>query len=163
MASIKQCGDKWRVQIKVGGTRASNTFSTEAAARDWATALETRLRKRADLQEVIDVVAGLPHFPKRILEAMASAPLSPDEIVDGSMPKTVLCGIYFLIRDDRIVYVGQSKNALRRVGRHIDDGKDFDRFTIAPCAEEDLDRLERTYITAFYPEQNLTLGNALQE
>jgi hypothetical protein len=65
-----------------------------------------------------------------------------------------------LIRDNRIVYVGQSTNVLRRVARHIDDGKEFDHFTITPCKSEDLDKVERTYITALYPDDNLSLGNS---
>ncbi|MEO0700325.1 MAG: GIY-YIG nuclease family protein, partial [Pseudomonadota bacterium] len=112
------------------------------------------------LRELVEVGAGLPNFPERILQAMADAPLSRSEILGAAIPTSVICGIYFLIKRDRIVYVGQSKNVLRRIARHIDDGREFDRFTISPCKEEDLDRMEATYISALYPDQNVMLGKA---
>lgn len=161
MASItQQSNGKWRAQIFVKGQRDTKVFATEKMAREWGKAVEDKLKKRAELKELIEVGAGLPNFPKRIIEAMFDSPLTYSEIVEGSIPTSVVCGIYFLIRDDRIVYVGQSTNALRRVARHIDDGKIFDRFSIAPCKKEELDKLERTYITALYPEENMTFGNA---
>jgi hypothetical protein len=162
MASIIKSGEKWRAQIKVGNVRDSKSFSTESAAREWAKAIETRLRKRAELKELLAVGAGLSNFPARIVQAMLDAPLTSEQIVAAAIPTSVICGIYFLIRGDRIVYVGQSRNVLRRVARHIDDGKQFDHFSIAPCRIDELDNLERTYITALYPEENLSLGSALQ-
>lgn len=162
MASITRYKDRWRVQIKVGKHRASNIFSTEEDAREWGLALETKLKRRAELQDLLEVGAGLANFPTRIVQAILDAPLTADQIIASAIPKSVICGVYFLIRGDRIVYVGQSKNALRRIARHVDDGREFDQFAIAPCNEADLDRLERTYITALYPDENLTLGNAGQ-
>lgn len=161
MASISKNGNKWRAQIKVGETRASNTFMTEAAAREWASALELKLRKRAELKDLLEVGAGLTNFPARIVQAMLDAPLSAEQIIASAIPSSVICGIYFLIRKDQIVYVGQSKNVLRRVARHADDGKEFDHFSVAPCEESELDALERTYILSLFPEQNMTLGNAV--
>ncbi|MBB5509543.1 GIY-YIG nuclease family protein [Paraburkholderia atlantica] len=159
MASVIKHGKVWRVQIKVGKTRASNTFSTEDAAREWGRALETKLRKRAELKELLDVGASLPNFPGRIVQAMLDSPLSPEQIIAAAIPTSVICGVYFLIRGERIVYVGQSKNVLRRIARHMDDGREFDRFSVSPCNEHELDGLERTYITALYPDENMSLGN----
>jgi hypothetical protein len=159
MASIVKYRDRWRAQVKIGKTRSSGTFSTEQAARDWSSALEKRLKKRAELETLLEVGAGLANFPTRIVQAMLDAPLTAEQIIASGIPKTVICGVYFLIRKGRIVYVGQSKNALRRIARHVDDGKEFDHFAIAPCGEHELDEQERTYILALYPDDNMSLGN----
>jgi hypothetical protein len=162
MASItQQPNGKWRAQIYVKGERDTKVFSTELMAKEWAKAVEGRLKKRAELKELLDVGAGLANFPARIVQAMLDAPLTSEQIIAASIPTSIICGIYFLIRDDRIVYVGQSRNVLRRVARHIDDGKRFDHFSVAPCAMADLDKMERTYIAALYPDENMSLGNAI--
>jgi predicted GIY-YIG superfamily endonuclease len=160
MASITRSNDKWRAQIYVKGERKSKVFATEEAATEWAKAQEIRLTAKGDLRELITLGLGVPNFPRRIVEAMQEAPLSREEIVDGAIPISVVCGIYFLIRGEQIVYVGQSTNVLRRIARHIYDGKTFDSFTISPCAAADLDRLESVYITALYPEENMALGKS---
>lgn len=41
-------------------------------------------------------------------------------------------GVYFLFKGDDVVYVGQSKNILRRVGDHTET-KDFDSFGYIVC------------------------------
>ncbi|MFW6281710.1 MAG: GIY-YIG nuclease family protein [bacterium] len=69
------------------------------------------------------------------------------------MPKTT--GIYKLIQDDEIVYIGQSLNCERRIGTHLkSDDKDFNSFEIIPCKEQELDELEREYINKYEPEYN---------
>jgi predicted GIY-YIG superfamily endonuclease len=158
MASITPHKSKWRAQVYVGGIRDSKVFSTESSAREWACALENKLKKRAELKALLDVGAGLANFPTRIVQGMLDAPLEREQILAASIPKSIVCGIYFLIRGERIVYVGQSKNVLRRIGRHVDNGKIFDSFSFCPCAESDLDRLEAAYIAALYPENNYSLG-----
>jgi hypothetical protein len=162
MASITKVKEKWRAQVYVLGQRDSKMFETEGAARAWAVSREARLRKRSELSELLKVGEGIPNFPRRIVEAMHEAPLDYDEIVKGTIPTSIMCGIYFLVKNERIVYVGQSTNVLRRVARHIEDGKDFDSFSITPCPKPDLDRMEAVYITAFYPELNTLLGSRMR-
>lgn len=160
MASIIKAGNKWRVQIKVGNDRRSNTFNNEEDARSWGAATEGKLRARVEAEELLSAGVKPKYFPMRVFQALMDAPLSATEIINAAAPKSAFCGVYFLIKDDRIIYVGQSKNAMRRVTRHIDEGREFDRFTVVSCPEEDLDRLERTFITALVPEENMTFGNA---
>jgi hypothetical protein len=62
--------------------------------------------------------------------------------------------IYFLVRDDVVVYVGQSVNLHVRVNAHPRD-KRFDRVLYLPTPLEDLDRVERGFILALQPEYNL--------
>lgn len=63
------------------------------------------------------------------------------------------CGIYFLRRLGKVVYVGQSRNVYVRLGDHIST-KDFDEVVILPCEPDDLDNLEGFYIRLLQPEMN---------
>jgi hypothetical protein len=70
--------------------------------------------------------------------------------------------IYFLIKKDKVVYVGQSKAGLSRVYSHITaNKKDFDSFSYIHISNnEDLDLLEADYIIKFDPIYNLKIhGN----
>ncbi|MDT8901154.1 GIY-YIG nuclease family protein [Anaeroselena agilis] len=67
--------------------------------------------------------------------------------------------IYFLFKGDEVVYVGQSKHGVSRVFAHIhqspgDYKKSFDRFTITPCEESELNNLEAFYVLKFKPKYN---------
>jgi hypothetical protein len=162
MASVFKHGDVWRVQVKVGKVRQSATFSAEEDARGWGRAIEEKLRNRQQAEKLLELGVRPKLFPIRVFQAMLTVPVSAAEIIESSIPKSSFCGIYFLIKDEQIVYVGQSRNAMRRITRHIDEGKEFDRFAMVACEEQDLDRLERTYITAIVPEGNMTFGNPMK-
>jgi excinuclease UvrABC nuclease subunit len=62
-------------------------------------------------------------------------------------------GVYFLLRRGKIVYVGQSKNPLFRIGQHATRLK-FDAFAVLPCAMEDLLVFEGAFILKFRPRYN---------
>jgi len=66
-------------------------------------------------------------------------------------------GIYFLIKDEKIVYVGQSTNIFSRVGTHKID-KDFDKAVYFECPSTELDDLEYELINILQPKYNKT-GN----
>lgn len=67
-------------------------------------------------------------------------------------------GIYFLFREDEIVYVGKSLWTMARVFVHQrDKDKDFDSFTILPFLVEQLDDKELEYICKFQPVYNKSL------
>ena len=67
-----------------------------------------------------------------------------------------LWGIYFLLKKDKIVYVGESNNCHARIWTHIEERKkDFDSWGF--LEEKDNPkrwRLEREYIKKFKPEYN---------
>lgn len=96
---------------------------------------------------------------REVSHAPSHALLSEEQIIAGAVPKDhAFCGIYFLIRADRIVYVGQSRNMPVRVHQHkADRGKRFERYAMHVCPPRLLDRLERYYILRFQPEYNLDL------
>lgn len=62
--------------------------------------------------------------------------------------------IYFLLKDNIVVYVGQTKNGIFRPLSHKD--KDYDNIRILYCKEEELDFLEDKYIVKYNPIYNKT-------
>lgn len=66
-------------------------------------------------------------------------------------------GVYFLFRDDMLVYVGMSKrNVFARVARHADEGLfPFDSCSVLAVSDGvDIDDLEARLIFRFRPEFN---------
>ena len=62
-------------------------------------------------------------------------------------------GIYFLLNDDEIVYVGQSENIYKRIGSHLQT-KDFNSWNFIEVKEADLSELEAFYILTLKPFYN---------
>jgi excinuclease UvrABC nuclease subunit len=60
--------------------------------------------------------------------------------------------IYFLINNKEVVYVGQTKNGLKRPFSHND--KIFNEIKIILCDEEELNILENEYIIKYNPMYN---------
>lgn len=82
------------------------------------------------------------------------------------------CGVYALVREGVVVYVGQGKRMLARIEAHRSNwgrksvpawmpvslrGVLFDQVFVMPCRVEDLDRLERTMIDLYKPKYNIKL------
>lgn len=62
-------------------------------------------------------------------------------------------GIYFLVKGDEIVYVGQSVNPIARVNSH-QQGKGFERAYLLPVPRDRLDEVEAAFIRLFRPKLN---------
>lgn len=60
--------------------------------------------------------------------------------------------IYFLLKDEKVVYVGQTKTGISRPYKH--QLKDFDCVKIIPCRPAQLDELEDKYIKKYEPPLN---------
>lgn len=96
-----------------------------------------------DVQKYID---SKPR-PLEVLEA--------EQILAKATPAPNKAGIYFLIFEGEIVYIGQSICPLRRLGDHsTDKGKFFDAYVFVPCDWRDLSRLESVYIYKYQPKYN---------
>jgi len=81
--------------------------------------------------------------------------LNAEEIVSRAQPFENCCGVYFLINNGEIVYVGQSVNIWGRLGTHFNDNlKEFDRIAYVLVDKEDLNRVEAAYIRKFQPKYN---------
>ena len=91
---------------------------------------------------------------------MVSQPIANEkEIVSAASVDVPTAGVYFLIRNKRIVYVGQSVSVLGRIGNHALEGvKEFDSYAFIECEKENLNILESIYIHILAPEYN---GNAI--
>ena len=71
-------------------------------------------------------------------------------------------GIYFLKQKDIVVYIGQSKNLLQRIGTHITEGKKiFDNIEIKECELSMLDEMEEAAISLHRPLYNIKSGENL--
>lgn len=77
-----------------------------------------------------------------------------EDVIYRSQEWTALSAVYFLIKDGRVAYVGQSINVHQRLDEHRKK-KSYDRFFILPCDVERLRSLELFYIKEFKPEYNM--------
>ena len=84
--------------------------------------------RKSELQDFVNrnKVGRLPNYaiPLPLI-------LERRDIIRASVRQADLCGIYFLIKEDKIVYVGQSKMFWGRIAQHKD--KDYDSITFQPC------------------------------
>ena len=67
--------------------------------------------------------------------------------------------IYFLIKENKVVYVGQTEFGLKRILSHIPE-KDFDTIKTIRCDKENLNEMEIAYIVKYQPIYNKCLSNA---
>lgn len=152
----------WRIQIEICGARKSKTFPTKEAAVAWAAEHTTRLRRQKALRsrEALEAVANI--IPKRLISAARDVPVQLEDLLASAAPAANFTGIYFLILNQEVVYVGQSVDVLGRISRHKREGKQFDSYSYILCAPEKLNTLEAQYITAFMPWLNFTLGRVVR-
>jgi hypothetical protein len=162
MAHIRENKGKWRVEVMVGGTRLSKTFTTEVAAEKWGREREDLLRSRASLQEAMKAERLMDALPRRVLEAVSAVQYTRAEIVRSAISADIMSGVYFLIRDGEVVYVGQSVDVFSRIARHRREGRPFDSFNVMPCTAERMNELEARYISALVPLFNTSLGTRLE-
>ncbi len=81
-------------------------------------------------------------------------------------------GVYALVRDGVVVYIGQGKKMLARIEAHRSNwgrksvpdwmpvslrGVLFDQVFVLPCRVEDLDRIESAMIDFYKPKFNIKL------
>ena len=86
----------------------------------------------------------------------------PQIIMISTKAETIKMGIYFLIKDQRVVYVGQSVHIDARLIAHQRAGKVWDRWCWLPCPPELLDYLERQYLDALLPPWNIDLETRIK-
>jgi len=83
--------------------------------------------------------------------------LSKEEILRNKKPISIKKNgvIYFLIKENEIIYIGKAKeNAYSRAGSHLWN-KDFDSISIIEYPENDLIDIETQYIKFFNPKLNI--------
>lgn len=103
-----------------------------------------------------------------------TSPLTPfaDRLLDVPLTKRPrLTGIYFLIREDVVVYVGQSIDIEMRVAAQWSRTRtsneynriEFDRAVWMPVAQDELDAYEAALILALTPEYNTSIPGHAEE
>jgi len=75
-------------------------------------------------------------------------------IISSGIPSMKSSGVYFLIKDDEIIYVGQSRNIIYRIGVHSRK-VEFDSFSYIEVDEELLSIVEQSFIKRFNPRLNI--------
>lgn len=87
------------------------------------------------------------------------------EILKGKTKNTQnLSGVYFLIYEKEIVYVGSSQTAISRIDHHRKGNKIlFDYHYILPCSKKNLASLENYYIFKFCPKYNKRISNKTEK
>lgn len=66
-----------------------------------------------------------------------------------------IVGIYFLLKKKKIVYIGQTVNAVPRINSHVNN-IDFDQVRIIQCRKKVLKKYEKRWIIRFRPKHNTT-------
>jgi hypothetical protein len=102
-------------------------------------------------------------FPAPIRIVLSAAKVTDFRKVPASLREVVgLCditdetrriGVYFLVRDGCLLYVGQSVNAVGRVAEHY-RRYEFDSVLFLPWPADDLNRIEAALIRALRPPLN---------
>lgn len=141
--AITQKSAETRRRNKLALAKAKDEVIQKAQSLRWQIAsYEKRLR---DLEEA--------YFASELSTKLTGKFLMPEaDIVAAARPIENVCGVYFLVKGDRVIYVGQSVNVFARIAQHKD--KAFERMAFIPCAEDMLDRLESIYIHFLMPEMN---------
>lgn len=71
------------------------------------------------------------------------------------LPCHFISAIYFLCKDNKVVYVGQAVNVAGRVSNHF-NSKDFDSVFYIPIPKNKLNDIERQFIKLLKPIYNKT-------
>ncbi|MCS6285207.1 MAG: GIY-YIG nuclease family protein [Nitrospira sp.] len=95
-------------------------------------------------------VVQQPPAPATIPRALAEVEARLCEIPPLEYPPCV----YFLVLKQEIVYVGQSRNLLSRLGQHREDGKCWDRVLYLPVPADRLLEVESLWIKTLQPALN---------
>lgn len=158
----KSIGERREIAAKSHATRKANK---EAILAKTAALMTDRRGTILQLEKQISELEGrLENLREQEEFATVSAAINggrfctEEEIVDASEKWDGVSGVYFLISNGRVVYVGQSVNVYTRIFSH-QTFKQFDRFAFIPCKPNMLNRVESLYIHVLRPPLN---GNDLQ-
>lgn len=84
--------------------------------------------------------------------------INKKEILKGgcvfTKPSLNPCYVYFLIRNNKVVYVGQALCVDDRFKNHLKSDKEFDRISYCRVSKHEVNEVEAFYIHKFSPELN---------
>jgi predicted GIY-YIG superfamily endonuclease len=153
MAYIKPSPEEQaRRTAKAIATRRANKAAHKAAMQD---AYERQYLLKDEIKELenkLQIIQQLDTMNEVSNKVASKTLASAEAILKAAKPWQSFTGVYFLISNNKIVYVGQSVNVYARISGHA--GKTFDSFTVIPCPREHLNVLESLYIHMFDPPLN---------
>jgi hypothetical protein len=126
---------------------------TEAMLAEEDQKARLRQRPRTKAKRARDEPRDVARLQSVYFERVGRTAANHAGIVAAAFPIDAKCGIYFLVRGGRVVYVGQSVNIMARLATHVKQ-KDFDAACYLDAAPEELDFIESFYIHALQPELN---------
>lgn len=107
-------------------------------------------------ENLIDICEGTQLEPVPVLVKEAhqwKVPKALAMVADRLIEVPEVSGIYFLVHNGDVIYVGQSCNVASRMLQHKD--KTFDRAFVLPCAVSKLNETEAAFIGFFKPQLNM--------
>lgn len=101
-------------------------------------------------------------IPEATLDRMLAVDLHGMIVADPlELP---VSGVYFLVCNTELVYIGKSENVRARVVGHLMARKHlFNRVAVLPCSEPTMDGYEKTLIRALKPKDNRLATKPLLE
>lgn len=118
--------------------------------------IESLKQQRKKLLSEVNLLTGNLSDIAPVLNQTRFSLVPKEALIEKSKNYGDACGVYFLIKDNEIVYIGQSINIASRVTQHRD--KAFDSVSYVACHRNELDILESLYILAYQPELNGSIG-----
>lgn len=148
---------RWRLLDVIARANAEAVRIEPPYPKKIANDIDALEAKKANL---VNQVSALEEEIKHTIEFMdmsraltGATLLSESQIVKNSAELPIYSGVYFLIKNNKIIYVGQSVNIFRRIMDHLPT-KRFDKFSYIRCKKENLDIIESLYIHHIKPPQN---------
>lgn len=150
------------IAAKSVATRKANRAREDAEEeeyRDYAQKLRFGIIElEGKLNRLREEVIREVKFREAAKQLTSNVLLREHEIVEHAIPVGTACGIYFLVFEKKVVYVGQSTNIFSRVYTHT-QSKQFDSYVYIPCDRSILDKMESLYIHFLSPPLNGNLHN----
>lgn len=119
--------------------------------------IENLKQQRKQLLSEVNLLTGNLSDIAPVLNQTRFSLIPKSALIDKSKSYGDACGVYFLVKDNEIAYIGQSINIASRITQHRD--KDFDSVSYVACHKNELDILESLYILAYQPILNGSNGN----
>lgn len=111
---------------------------------------------RNKIDSMIEIKGGGDNErPLGAMKLCRNKALSERFIASQSVPFVEVVGVYFLIKDGKIVYIGQSTNIFKRLYEHKKDmQKQWDSYAYIECSAGELDIVESLYMFKYEPIYN---------
>jgi hypothetical protein len=150
--SLKTEDERKAIIAKSIATRRANKKKREDVEHQVkAKSLELRYNIK-QLSEQLEQARKAIRFGEIAKQLDTKSLMREEDIIKHAMSFEKAIGIYFLIENNKIVYVGQSVNVFSRITNHWD--KKFDSYAWIPCEKNMLNKLESLYIYFLSPPLN---------